>query len=107
MCIRDRAGVGFIVLTITSVSGLDLIRGNAIKAPLVFLFTLVTVILFTYSGMISWWIGLALASGQVLGAALGVHLQILKGQAWVRRVLTLIILASAIRLMLLDLSDKI
>jgi len=102
-----QAGVGFIVLTITSVSGLDLIRGNAIKAPLVFLFTLVTVILFTYSGMISWWIGLALASGQVLGAALGVHLQILKGQAWVRRVLTLIILASAIRLMLLDLSDKI
>lgn len=96
-----QAGVGFIVLTITSVSGLDLIRGNAIKAPLVFLFTLVTVILFTYSGMISWWIGLALASGQVLGAALGVHLQILKGQAWVRRILTLVILACAIRLMLM------
>ena len=96
-----QAGVGFIVLTITSANGLDLIRGNAIKAPLVFLFTLVTVVLFTYSGMINWGMGLALAAGQVLGATLGVRLQVLKGQEWVRHVLTLIILACAVRLMVM------
>ena len=49
-----QAGVGFIVLTITSANGLELIRGNAVKAPLVFLFTLVTVVLFTYSGTVSY-----------------------------------------------------
>ena len=96
-----QAGVGFIVLTITSANGLDLIRGNAIKAPLVFLFTLATVILFTYSGMINWGMGLALAAGQILGATFGVRLQILKGQNWVRHVLTLIILACALRLIVI------
>ena len=96
-----QAGVGFIVLTITSANGLDLIRGNAVKAPLVFLFTLATVVLFTYSGMINWGRGLALAAGQILGATFGVRLQILKGQDWVRHVLTLIILACAFRLMVM------
>ena len=96
-----QAGVGFIVLTITSANGLDLIRGNAVKAPLVFLFTLATVVLFTYSGMINWGMGLALAAGQILGATFGVRLQILKGQDWVRHVLTLIILACALRLIVI------
>ena len=96
-----QAGVGFIVLTITSANGLDLIRGNAVKAPLVFLFTLATVVLFTYSGMINWGMGLALAAGQILGATFGVRLQILKGQDWVRHVLTIIILACAFRLMVM------
>ena len=96
-----QAGVGFIVLTITSANGLELIRGNAVKAPLVFLFTLATVVLFTYSGMINWGMGLALAAGQILGATFGVRLQILKGQDWVRHVLTLIILACAFRLMVM------
>ena len=96
-----QAGVGFIVLTITSANGLDLIRGNAVKAPLVFLFTLATVVLFTYSGMINWGMGLALAAGQILGATFGVRLQILKGQDWGRHVLTLIILACAFRLMVM------
>ncbi len=96
-----QAGVGFIVLTITSANGLDLIQGNAVKAPLVFLFTLATVVLFTYSGMINWGMGLALAAGQILGATFGVRLQILKGQDWVRHVLTLIILACAFRLMVM------
>ena len=96
-----QAGVGFIVLTITSANGLDLIRGNAVKAPLVFLFTLATVGLFTYSGMINWGMGGALAAGQILGATFGVRLQILKGQDWVRHVLTLIILACAFRLMVM------
>ena len=96
-----KAGIGFIVLTITSANGLDLIRGNAVKAPLVFLFTLATDVLFTYSGMINWGMGLALAAGQILGATLGVRLQILKGQDWVRHVLTLIILACAFRLMVM------
>ena len=96
-----QAGVGFIVLTITSANGLDLIRGNAVKAPLVFLFTLATVVLFTYSGMINWGMGLALAAGQILGATFGVRLQILKGQDWVRNVLTIIILACAFRLMVM------
>ena len=96
-----QAGVGFMVLTITSANGLDLIRGNAVKAPLVFLFTLATVVLFTYSGMINWGMGLALAAGQILGATFGVRLQILKGQDWVRHVLTLIILACAFRLMVM------
>ena len=44
--------------------------------------------------------GLTLAAGQFFGAKLGVHLQVLKGQAWVRKVLTVAIVAFAIKLVL-------
>jgi uncharacterized membrane protein YfcA len=96
-----QAGVGFIVLAITSANGLDLLRGNAMKAPLVCFFTLVALVLFALSGVVSWLMGISLASGQILGAVAGVRLQVLKGQAWVRNVLTAVIVIFAIRLLLM------
>ena len=73
-------------------------RANAIKNTLVLAFTIVAVAIFAFAGMIDWTAGLVVAVGQYFGSALGVHLQILKGQAWVRNVLTLMIVLFAIRL---------
>jgi uncharacterized membrane protein YfcA len=94
-----QAGVGFMVLGLTSAHGLDLIRGNAIKGPLVLVFTTLAVVLLAFSGLVDWVMGLTLASGQVFGAMAGVRLQVLKGQAWVRNVLTAVIIVFALRLL--------
>lgn len=95
-----QAGIGFLLIALTTANGLDLIRGNAFKAPLLLAFTGLAVILFAANGMLDWAAGLNLALGQFFGAKLGVHLQVLKGQAWVRNVLTAAILVSVIQLLI-------
>ena len=63
------------------------------------IFTGLAMALFALRGMLNWEAGLSLAAGQFFGAKLGVHLQVLKGQAWVRKVLTVMIVLFAIRLL--------
>lgn len=94
-----QAGIGFLFLALMASNGVDLVRGNALKAPLIMAFTALSVILFAMNGMLDWVAGLNLAAGQFFGAKLGVHLQVLKGQAWVRNVLTAAIVVFAIRLL--------
>lgn len=94
-----QAGVGFLFLALLSSQGLDLVRANAVKVPLILVFTLLAVVLFQINGLLDWRAGLSLAAGQFFGAKLGVHLQVLKGQAWVRNVLTVAIIVFAIRLL--------
>lgn len=94
-----QAGVGFLFLALLASQGLDLVRANAVKVPLILVFTLLAVVLFQINGLLDWRAGLSLAAGQFFGAKLGVHLQVLKGQAWVRNVLTVAIVIFAIRLL--------
>lgn len=95
-----QAGIGFLFLALLATCRLDLVRANAIKNTLVLAFTVLAVVIFAFAGMIDWTAGLVVAAGQYFGSALGVHLQILKGQAWVRNVLTVMIVLFAIRLVL-------
>jgi uncharacterized membrane protein YfcA len=95
-----QAGVGFIFLALLSANGLDLVRGNAVKVSLVLALMAFAIPIFAYAGLLDWTAGLTLAAGQFFGAKLGVHLQVLKGQVWVRKVLTVAILALAIKLVL-------
>jgi len=94
-----QAGVGFIILAATSVAGLNLIQGNALKVALVLAFTSVALVLFALSGKVDWAMGLALAAGNFLGGLIGVHTQILKGHKWVRGVVTVIMVMFAVRLL--------
>lgn len=94
-----QAGVGFLILAVTSAAGMDLIRGNAIKVALVLGFTPLTLLLFAASGKVDWIMALWLALGNWLGGILGVRLQVLKGHAWVRNVVTVTIIVFAVRLL--------
>ena len=94
-----QAGVGFIILAITSAGGLNLIRGNAMKVTLVLAFIPLALALFAWSGKVDWVMGLTLAAGNFLGALVGVRLQVLKGHAWVRGVVTVTIVVFAVRLL--------
>jgi uncharacterized membrane protein YfcA len=79
---------------------LDLVRGNAVKVTLVLAFTPVALALFAWSGKVDWVMGFSLAAGNLLGALVGVRLQVLKGHRWVRDVVTVLIVIFAVRLLM-------
>lgn len=96
-----QAGVGFFLLAGTTLAGLDLVRGNAVKVLLVLIWTPVTLAVFGGAGMIDWGAGLAMGAGSVAGSLLGVRLTVLRGHAWVKGFVTVTILLFALRLWLL------
>ena len=93
-----QAGVGFLILAMTSAAGLDLVRGNSLKVLLVLSFTPLTLGLFWLGGAVEWGSGLTLAAGMAVGGLLGVRLNVLKGHAWVRGVVTVAVVLFAVRL---------
>ena len=95
-----QAGVGFLLLAVTTAAGLDLVRGNAVKVLAVLCFTSVSLGLFVWQGRVEWGLGLCLAAGNVLGGLLGARLTVAKGHDWVRNVVTVTILVFAVKLWL-------
>ncbi|MGH7572731.1 MAG: sulfite exporter TauE/SafE family protein [Gemmatimonadota bacterium] len=93
-----QAGVGFLLLAATTLLGLDLVRGNALKVLIVLIFTPLALVLFTLGGKVDWGFGAPLAAGYVAGGLVGVRLTVLKGHAWVKRVVTITVILFAILL---------
>jgi len=93
-----QAGVGFIVLALTTYIGLDLVRGNAIKVLSILVLIIVSLSLFAWQGKVDWITGLVLGAGTLLGGQLGVRLTILKGHRWLRIVVTITVILFAIKL---------
>ncbi|MEM1177924.1 MAG: TSUP family transporter [Acidobacteriota bacterium] len=93
-----QAGVGFLILAVTTFGGLDLVRGNAVKVLAVLCFTVLSLALFALDGKVSWPHGLALAAGTVVGGALGARLTITRGHGWIRGVVTAAVLIFAVKL---------
>jgi uncharacterized membrane protein YfcA len=93
-----QAGVGFAVLAATSVAGMDLVRGNAVKLLAVLLLTILSLAIFASSGVVDWTSGLALAAGNVLGAMVGVRLAIRQGHGWIQKVVTVAVVGFAVLL---------
>ncbi len=94
-----QAGIGFLVLALTTVAGFDLVRGNAIKVLAVLLQTLVALGIFLAAGQVRWQEGALLAVGGILGSLVGVHLTVLKGHRWLKAVVTVTMALFAIRLL--------
>lgn len=93
-----QAGVGFLVLAITSAAGMDLVRGNAVKLLSVMLLTLLSLAVFAGAGQVDWPRGLALAIGNWGGAVIGVRMAVLKGHKWLQQVVTVTVILFAILL---------
>lgn len=94
-----QAGIGFVILAVVSAAGLDLVRGNALKVAVVLSFTPFALAVFALEGLVDWRLGTALAAGNLVGGQMGVHLTVLKGQAWVRRVVVAAVVVFALRLL--------
>lgn len=97
-----QAGVGFLIITALLLQGLDLVRINAVKVFVVLFYTVTALGVFILHGQVDWPLGLALAVGNGLGGWIGTRLTIAKGHAWIRRVLLVVIVLFALRLLLGD-----
>jgi uncharacterized membrane protein YfcA len=95
-----QAGVGFFILALTTLGGLDLVRGNAVKLLVILATTCLSLALFAAAGKVDWAAGSALAAGSVAGSLLGVRLTVLKGHRWVQGVVTVAIVVFAVKLWL-------
>ena len=93
-----QVGFAFIVLAIVSTAAMDLVRGNALKILVSLLFNSPALVIYALNGMVEWTIGAALGAGYLCGGLVGVRLNVLKGQTWIRRVVTIAIVVLAIRL---------
>jgi len=93
-----QAGVGFAVLAATSVAGMNLVRGNAVKVLCVLLVTALSLAIFASGGAVRWPFGLALGAGNMLGALVGVRLAVTHGHQWIQRVVTAAVVIFAVML---------
>ena len=95
-----QAGVGFLILSVTTLAGLDLVRGNALKVACTLLFTPLSLAIFAWQGMVEWGPGISLAAGSVIGSEVGVRLAVLKGHRWLQVVVNVAVIAFAVLLWL-------
>jgi uncharacterized membrane protein YfcA len=100
-----QAGVGLLVITaLRLLTGMDLVRTNAIKVFVIFFYTVVALGIFIIKDKVNWYLGPTLAIGNACGAWLGSHWAVEKGDKWIRVVLIVAVLAFAIRLVWLSVS---
>ena len=93
-----QAGVGFLVLAATTMAGLDLVKGNAVKVLSILAYTFISLAIFAWEGKVDWTLGLVLAAGTMLGSQIGVHLTVLKGHNWIKKAVTVTVIIMAIKL---------
>lgn len=93
-----QAGVGLLVLAVTTWAGLDLIRGNAVKVAAILCLTALALALFAWQGRVDWWLGLCLGIGAALGGILGARLTVLAGNRWLRWFVAATVIVFAVKL---------
>jgi len=94
-----QAGIGFLILAVTTAAGIDLVRANALKVLCVLVFTPLALAVFALDGKVDWGAGLALAAGSLVGARLGVHFTLTRAQGTLRIVVQAAIAVCALRLL--------
>lgn len=95
-----QAGVGFLLLIVTTLAGYDLVRGNSLKVLCVLISTPLSLAIFASQGQVSWTHGISLAAGTLAGGFIGARLTVAKGHDWIRRVVTITVIAMALKLWL-------
>ena len=95
-----QAGVGFLIIAAFSlVNSMNLVKINNVKVIITFFITIVAITMFGWSGNIDWKYGLILAVGQSAGGWAGSHWSVKKGEGWIRRVLFVMIVLMALKLL--------
>ncbi len=96
-----QAGVGLLVITaLRLLTGIDLVRTNAIKVLVIFFYTVLALGIFIMEKQVDWGLGVTLAIGNATGAWIGSHWAVEKGDKWIKVVLVVAVLAFSVNLVL-------
>jgi len=94
-----QAGVGiFILLALTSINQIGLVKSNAIKALVVFIYTIGALAVFALNDQINYVYGFVLAIGNASGGWIGSRWSVKKGDGIVKVFLIIMVIAMAIKL---------
>ncbi len=94
-----QAGVGFVIIAALSVlTRLSLVHINSVKVFVVGVYLVPTLVVFVVSGNVNWLYGAILASGMGLGAWLGAHAAVRKGEMLIRIFFVIAVLSMAAKL---------
>lgn len=95
-----QAGVGlFLLAGLVLGAGIDLVKANATKLFIVLLYTPFALAIFFINDQVDWKIGLILAVGNMLGALVASRFAVSWGAKFVRYILLIVILGSALKLL--------
>ncbi len=93
------AGIGFIMLLILPIiNQLTLVKSNATKVTVAFIYTSIALAVFILNGKVNWKLGLTLAIGTSLGAWFASRYSVKKGDQFIRVALLIIVIAMATKL---------
>lgn len=93
------AGIGFIILLfLNHVNRMTLVRANATKVAVVFIYTLSALAVFLYNDKIIWKVGLVLAIGNGAGAWVSSRISVVKGDGFIKTFLVIMVILMAIKL---------
>ncbi len=85
-----QVGVGyFLLMALVLGIGYDLVKANAVKNLIVFLYAIFALLVFAFDGKINYLYGLILSIGSVIGALIASHLAVKKGAGFIRAVIVL------------------
>jgi uncharacterized membrane protein YfcA len=94
-----QAGVGFLIMAaVNRYYKIDLVRTNAIKVLVVFIYTIIAVVIFIWTDLIAWKVGLLLAAGNAAGAWWASFWSVKRGEKGIRIVVAVMAIAMAVKL---------
>ncbi|WP_299436232.1 sulfite exporter TauE/SafE family protein [uncultured Aquimarina sp.] len=94
-----QAGVGiFILLALTSINRMNLVKSNAVKAVVVFIYTIGALAIFAFDNQINYLYGFVLAFGNASGGWIASRWSVKKGDGIVKVFLVIMVIAMAIKL---------
>ncbi|MGA1861654.1 TSUP family transporter [Deferribacter thermophilus] len=94
-----QAGVGFLILAGITLTGFNLVEGNAIKTFVIMVFTIFALIIFIANNKVDFVLGLILGVGNIIGALLGTKVTVEKGHNFIQKVVIVCIIIFAIKLL--------
>ena len=99
------AGLGFIIiLFLHYVNQMTLVRSNATKVAVVFMYTLAALAVFIFNDKVNWKVGLILAIGNGTGGWIASRVSVNKGDGFIKTFLIIMVTLMAIKLLFPGLS---
>ncbi len=94
-----QAGTGFLLIAVLhGLMRLSLLKTSMHKVFIILIYTVPALFVFLYRKDVIWSMGLVLAAGNALGAWVGTHFAVKKGEKFIRVVLLVAMLAMAVKL---------
>lgn len=94
------AGGGTVILLVMMYFfGYEIIRGYATNTPAEFFNALIPAVIYLFYGFIEFWPAVIIFLGMLIGGFVGANAAIEKGNAWVKSLFTVVIIASVIKIL--------